>query len=48
MGLEDGLAKSSLRFGLGRNTTEEEIEFVIERVTCVVKDLRRVEKRIEV
>jgi cysteine desulfurase len=48
LGLEDSLAKSSLRFGLGRNTTEEEIEFVIERVTGVVKDLRRAEKRIEV
>jgi len=48
LGLEDSLAKSSLRFGLGRNTTEEEIEFVIGRVTGVVKDLRRAGKRIEV
>ena len=48
LGLEDSLAKSSLRFGLGRNTTAEEIEFVIERVTGVVKDLRRAGKRIEV
>lgn len=48
LGLEDSLAKSSLRFGLGRNTTGEEIEFVIERVTGVVMDLRRVEKGIEV
>jgi cysteine desulfurase len=32
MGVEDNLAKSSLRFSLGRSTTEEEIDFVIHRV----------------
>ena len=29
IGLDDELAHSSLRFGLGRNTTEEEIDFTI-------------------
>jgi cysteine desulfurase len=48
LGLEDSLAKSSLRFGLGRHTTGEEIEFVIARVAGVVNDLRRAEKKMEV
>ena len=41
LGLEDDLASSSLRFGLGRNTTEEEIDVVIECVTDIVKRLRK-------
>ncbi|ANE51108.1 IscS subfamily cysteine desulfurase [Flavisolibacter tropicus] len=40
LGLPDELAHSSLRFGLGRNTTEEEIDYVIERVTRAVKEVR--------
>jgi len=46
LGLEDDLANSSLRFGLGRSTTEEEIDFVIERVAGAVRKLR--EERINV
>jgi cysteine desulfurase len=42
LGLSDDLAHSSLRFGLGRPTTEEEIEFVIERVSKAVKQLRAI------
>ncbi|MDP4131184.1 MAG: IscS subfamily cysteine desulfurase [Bacteroidota bacterium] len=40
MGIEDGLAHSSLRFGLGKYTSEEEINFTIEQVTGMVKRLR--------
>jgi cysteine desulfurase len=40
LGVEDSLAHGSLRFGLGRNTTEEEIVYTIEQVTKTVKKLR--------
>ena len=40
LGLPDELAHSSLRFGLGRFTTEEEVEFTIEKVTGAVRQLR--------
>lgn len=33
-------ARSSLRFGLGRSTTEEEVDFVAERVVAAVRSLR--------
>ncbi len=40
IGLDDDLARASLRFGLGRFTTEEEIEFTIQAVSETVNRLR--------
>jgi cysteine desulfurase len=40
LGLSEELAHSSLRFGLGRFTTEEEVEFTISEVVRVVRRLR--------
>ena len=40
LGLGDDLAHSSLRFGLGRYTTEEQIDYTIEQVSKTVTRLR--------
>lgn len=40
LGLDDELAHSSIRFGLGRFTTEKEIDFAIENVKTAVIKLR--------
>jgi cysteine desulfurase len=39
-GIEDDLALSSIRFGLGRFTTEEEIDYAVEKVSAVIAHLR--------
>ncbi|WP_165225871.1 IscS subfamily cysteine desulfurase [Aquisphaera insulae] len=41
MGLDEDMARASLRFGLGRFTTAEEIEFAVESVAAAVGRLRR-------
>lgn len=43
LGVPEHLAKSSLRFGIGRFTSEQEIDFVIDRV---VKHVRRLRSRV--
>jgi cysteine desulfurase len=40
MGVSDELAHSSIRFGLGRFTTEEEVDYVAAKTIDVVKRLR--------
>lgn len=40
MGISESLTKASLRFGLGRSTTQSEIDIAIEHLTDVVQKLR--------
>jgi cysteine desulfurase len=41
MGLDDDMSRASLRFGLGRFTTAEEVDFAIDSVADAVARLRR-------
>ena len=40
LGAAEDMAHSSLRFGIGRFTTEAEIDFVVEKIVGTVKKLR--------
>jgi cysteine desulfurase len=40
LGVGDDLAHSSIRFGLGRFTTEEEVDYAIDHVVSAVTKLR--------
>jgi cysteine desulfurase len=40
LGVDEELAHTSLRIGLGRFTTEAEVEYAVERIACEVRRLR--------
>jgi cysteine desulfurase len=40
LGVEEELAHTSIRFGLGRFTTEQEVDYAVEHVVSAVKRLR--------
>ena len=40
LGAGDDLAHSSIRFGLGRWSTEEEVDYIVDKLTSVVRRLR--------
>jgi len=40
LGAEEDMAHSSIRFGIGRFTTEEEVDFVVDKVVSSVTRLR--------
>jgi cysteine desulfurase len=42
LGVPDSLAHASIRFGLGRSTTAEEVDFVVDRVVAAVDKLRAI------
>ena len=42
MGLPDERVREAVRFGLGRSTTIDEVDFTVERLTEVVKRLRSI------
>ena len=44
LGIDNKLAKASIRFGIGRNTTEEEIKYTVNKFKHVVKNLRSIEE----
>ena len=47
-GAAEDMAHSSLRFGLGRFTTEAEVDFVVQRIVAVVNRLREMSFNIDI
>jgi cysteine desulfurase len=47
LGVSDALAHSSIRFGLGRFNTEEEVDYTAEEVSGIVKRLRAISPEYE-
>ncbi|MBI1871207.1 MAG: IscS subfamily cysteine desulfurase [Chlamydiae bacterium] len=48
LGVQEGLAETSIRFGLGRFNTEEEVDYVIKKVVEVARHLRELSPIYEV
>jgi cysteine desulfurase len=48
IGVKEELAHTSIRFGLGRFNTEEEIDYVIQRIVDNVKKLREISPLYEI
>ena len=48
LGVEKDLAKATLRFGLGRFTTENDIDVAVKEVAEVVRELRKMEKEFRI
>jgi cysteine desulfurase len=48
MGLEDALVHASIRFGLGRGTTEDEVDYTVQTVVSRVKRLREMSPQYEI
>ena len=48
LGVDDELAHSSIRFGLGRFNTEEEVDYVIDEVVRTVERLRAINPMYEI
>jgi len=44
LGLDNKLANASIRFGIGRETTEKEINYTVKKFMSVVENLREIEK----
>ena len=40
LGAAEDMAHSSLRFGIGRFTTEAEVDYVVDKIVAVVQRLR--------
>lgn len=47
LGLDDELANSSIRFSLGRFTTEEEVDYVIKEITGKLEELKKTRSLIQ-
>jgi cysteine desulfurase len=47
MGLDEALVHAAIRFGLGRWTTEEEVDFTVQTVVSRVKRLREMSPQYE-
>jgi cysteine desulfurase len=47
LGLRDDMTRSSLRFSLGRYTTDDEINYTIGKVANAVKQLREMSTHLE-
>jgi len=47
LGITDDMARSALRFSLGRYTTNDEIDYTVEKITNAVSELREMSAHLE-